>query len=88
MSDSFLNEMSDQIRHLTNGTGNAKVVFVIGRALKGQINNENRTIFGSGDNFDTYIALTNKLFIFSSFKCSHIEEQSSAGQLLGGEPEL
>jgi hypothetical protein len=37
----------------------AKVVFAIGRALKGQINNEKRTIFGSGDDFDTHIGPAN-----------------------------
>jgi hypothetical protein len=45
-ASSFLNGMSDQIQNFNNGTGHAKVVFVIGRALKGHINNEKRKIFG------------------------------------------
>jgi hypothetical protein len=44
-SVSFLNEMSDQIRNFNHGTGSAKVVFIIGRALKGQVDNEKQTIF-------------------------------------------
>jgi hypothetical protein len=47
--------MSDQIHNFNSGTGNAKVVFAIGRALKGHINNEQRTIFGKGYSFDACI---------------------------------
>jgi hypothetical protein len=47
--------MSDQIRKFNTGIGQAKVVFVIGRALKGHINNEKRTIFRNNYNFDVCI---------------------------------
>jgi hypothetical protein len=40
----FLNEITEQIRNFNSGSGHAKVVFVIGRALKGHINNEKRTL--------------------------------------------
>jgi TPR repeat protein len=46
-SSYFVSKMSDQIRNFDSGTGHTKVVFVIGRALKGHINNEKRTIFGN-----------------------------------------
>jgi TPR repeat protein len=41
-----LGEISDQMRSFNNATGQANVVFAIGRALKGHIDNEERTIFG------------------------------------------
>jgi TPR repeat protein len=41
---SFLTEMVDQLDNFNHGIGHSKVVFAIGRALKGHINNENRTI--------------------------------------------
>jgi hypothetical protein len=44
---SFLKKMEGQIRKFSRGTGQAEVVFVIGRALKGHIDNETRIIFGS-----------------------------------------
>jgi TPR repeat protein len=49
-SSDFLNEMGFQIRNFNSGTGYAKIVFVIGRALKGHINNEERTVFGNSIN--------------------------------------
>jgi hypothetical protein len=67
-SDSFLIEMSDEIHNFSSGTGNAKVVFVIGRALKGQIDNENRTIFGNVHNFDGRIDPANQALHFYQLK--------------------
>jgi hypothetical protein len=43
-----------ELPELGSGTGNANVVFVIGRALKGHINNEQRAIFGNPNSFDAY----------------------------------
>jgi hypothetical protein len=51
----FLSEMSDQIHNFNSGTGRAKVVFAIGRAFKGHIDNEKRTIFGKGDRVYTFV---------------------------------
>jgi TPR repeat protein len=52
----FLRPMQQCIRKFISGTTRlANVVFVIGRALKGQVDNEERTIFGEEDNFDIYI---------------------------------
>jgi hypothetical protein len=81
-SYAFLEEMYKQICSFNSGTGHAKVVFAIGRALKGHVDNEKRTSFGRGyPNFDTYIGPQIKLFIFSNFKCSRIEKQLTVGQL-------
>jgi hypothetical protein len=50
------------------GTGHANVVFAIGRALKGQINNEEQKFFGSGYKCDTRIGHTNQALHFYEFQ--------------------
>jgi hypothetical protein len=62
----FLYEMSDQILSFSSGSGSGhpKVVFVIGRALKGHISNEKRTIFGSVNMFDARIGPANQALRF------------------------
>jgi TPR repeat protein len=77
----FLDEMSDQILSFGSGTGNANVVFVIGRALKGQVDNEKRTIFDKGYKVDC-IGPANQALHFYEFNCNRIEKQSTAGRLL------
>jgi hypothetical protein len=81
-SSCFLTEMSDQICNFTSGIGHESVVFVIGRALKGHVNNEKRTIFGSGYNFDVYIGPANQALRFYEFNCDRIKKRLIAGQLL------
>jgi hypothetical protein len=60
------NERSDS--KLRSGSGHAKVVFVIGRALKGQIDNEKRIIFGKGFIFDASIGPANQALRFYEFQ--------------------
>jgi hypothetical protein len=64
----FMDEMRDRIRNFNSGTGNAKVVFAIGRALKGHIDNEKRTVFGSAYMFDTRIDRANEALHFYNFQ--------------------
>jgi hypothetical protein len=64
----FLNEMSDQIRNFVSRSGHAKVVFVIGRTLKGQIDHEKRTIFGKDYKFDSWIGPANQALHFYEFQ--------------------
>ncbi len=55
---SFLRSFAKQIELFFSGAGNASVVFVIGRALKGNINTDKKEIFEShGWNFDSLIGL-------------------------------
>jgi hypothetical protein len=56
---SFLDEMSDSMHNFIRGTGRATVVFVIGQALKGHVDNEKQTIFGKGYGFDAHIGPAN-----------------------------
>ncbi len=44
--DSFLGSFSEQVEQFFSGSGNATVVFLIGRALKGNIDMEKKEIFG------------------------------------------
>jgi hypothetical protein len=81
-SADFLYEMGDQSCNFNSGSGSAKVVFVIGQALKGHVDNEKRTIFDSVSTLTLALAPCIKLFIFTYFNCSRIEEWSTAGQLL------
>jgi hypothetical protein len=67
-SDSFLSEMVDQIRKFRSGTGHAKVVFAIGRALKGHVDNDGETIFGRGYSFVCYIGNANQAICFYGFQ--------------------
>jgi hypothetical protein len=64
----LLNEMSDHVRNFSSGSGNAVVIFVIGRALKGRISNEKRTIFGKSYKFDTCIGSANQALHFYDFQ--------------------
>jgi hypothetical protein len=63
-----LKEMFDRALNFNSGAGHANVVFVIGRALKGNIENEKRTIFGNGDSFDACISPANQAFQFYEFQ--------------------
>ncbi len=49
--DSFLVSFSEQVEQFFSGSGNATILFLIGRALKGNIDVERRLIFGRG-NYD------------------------------------
>jgi hypothetical protein len=75
---SFLNEIVGQMFNFNSATGQAKVVFVIGRALKGHIDNEKRTIYGKSYNFDVRIDPANQAFRFYEFQLqSHLKAVDS-----------
>jgi hypothetical protein len=82
-SISFLNEMSDQIYNFNRGTGHANVVFVIGRALKGQVDNEKRTIFGIATNFDTYIGHANQVLQFYEYNLQSYRKAVDSWSIIG-----
>jgi hypothetical protein len=82
-SSSFLNQMIDQIHNFTSGTGNTKVVFAIGRALKGHIDNEKRTIFGNGENFDTCVGPANQALHFYEFQLQSYRKAVDSWTIVG-----
>jgi hypothetical protein len=75
--------MSHQIRNFNSGTGHAKVVFAIGQALKGHINNEERTIFGNGYNFSCRIGPANQAFHFYEFQLQSYRKAVNSWTVVG-----
>ncbi len=64
---SFLRSFSKHIELFFSGSGNASIVFLIGRALKGNIDSEKKEIFGSLPfPFDSFIGPANQAVSFYS----------------------
>ncbi len=63
---SFLGSFSEQVEQYFSGSGNASVVFLIGRALKGNICMEKKLIFGRRNDFDSRIRPANQAVSFYS----------------------
>jgi hypothetical protein len=67
----FVREFSAQISDFMSGTGHANVVFAIGRALKGHVDNEERTFFGrkySPNSFAANVERANHALSFYEFQ--------------------
>jgi TPR repeat protein len=64
----FLNEMVVQTQKFYSGTGHADVVFAIGRALQGHIDDDKKTIFGNNWNCDSLIGPVNQALHFYNFQ--------------------
>jgi TPR repeat protein len=64
----FLSKMEEQICNFRFGIGHANVVFEIGRALKGHIDNEKREIFRSANKFDSRIVPATDALQFYNFQ--------------------
>jgi hypothetical protein len=79
----FLNEMLEQIRNFTDGTGHSKVVFAIGRALKGHINNEKGTIFGNRSRFNARIGPANQALHFYEFQLQSYQKAVDSWTIIG-----
>ncbi len=60
----FLESFARQVNQFFSGSGLATAVFLIGRALKGNINAEKKTIFGTSYNFDSSIGPANQAVTF------------------------
>jgi len=54
-SSSFVCNFALQVELFNSGSGSAAVMFAIGRALQGHVNDEARTIFNEGWDFDSLI---------------------------------
>jgi hypothetical protein len=83
-SDSFLDQMSDQVRNFGSGIGHADVVFAIGRAVKGHIDSDERTIFGEGDyDFDSRIDRANQALRFYQFQLQSYRKAVDSWTIIG-----
>ncbi len=63
---SFLDHFAKQVDQFFSGTGNATVMFLIGRALKGNIDIKKKEIFGKKNLFDFRIGPANQGITFYS----------------------
>ncbi len=70
----FLAYFCEQVEQFFSGSGNATVVFLIGRALKGNIDLEKKQIFGGRYDFDSCIGPANQAVAFyaSQIKSAHV----------------
>ncbi len=70
----FLDSFSDPVEQFFSGSGNAAIVFLIGRALKGKIDMVKEKIFGFRVDFDIFIAPANQAVSFydSQIKCARV----------------
>ncbi len=68
---SFLRSFAKQVERFFSGSGNASVVFLIGRALKRNIDMKTKQIFGARFNFDSLIgpAKSCRVLFFSNQMC-------------------
>ena len=67
---SFLGSFSKQVELFFSGSGNATVFFLIGRALKGNIDVEKKQIFGSNYEFNSRVGPANQAVSFYSSQIS------------------
>jgi TPR repeat protein len=79
----FLNNMSDPINDFSSGTEHTNVIFAIGRALKGHIDNEKRTIFGSDYNVDSLLDPANQALQFYNFQLRSYRKAVDTWTLVG-----
>jgi hypothetical protein len=73
----------DQIHNLNIGTGSANVVFAIGRALKGHVDNEKRTIFGKCFSSDIYFGSANRALCFYEFQLQSCRKAVDSWTIVG-----
>ena len=66
----FLPHFGSVVDRFNSDPSLAPAVFMIGRALKGHINAESKTIFGVDSHFDSYIGPANRAKAFFSFQCA------------------
>jgi TPR repeat protein len=61
---SFLSHFEEQVGFFNSGSGNAVVIFAVGQALQGHVDEEARTIFNSDYNFDSRIGPAKQAIAF------------------------
>ncbi len=79
---SFLDSFSEQVEKFFSGSGNATVVFLIGRSLKGKIDMDKMKIFGDTYNFDSRVVPQIKLFHSILLKSNLLVSLSTHGHSL------
>jgi hypothetical protein len=80
---SFLEEMSEQIDKFNSGSGQANVIYAIGRALKGHIFNEKGTMFGNDYMYGHHIGAANQVLHFYEFQLQSYRNAVDTWTLVG-----
>jgi TPR repeat protein len=60
----ILDNFSEQVELFNSGSGSAAIMFAIGQALQGHVNEQKGTIFNSNVNFDSHIGLAKQAIAF------------------------
>jgi TPR repeat protein len=80
---SFLANFAQQVRLFNSGSGSDAVVFSIGQALQGHVNEEARTIFKDGQKFDSRIGPAKQAIAFFEAQIKATKDAMSAWTQVG-----
>jgi hypothetical protein len=79
----FLSKFVKQVDLFNSGSGSAAVMFAIGEALQGCVNEEKRTIFNSERKFDVYIDPAKQAIAFFEFQIKACRKAVDAWTIVG-----
>jgi len=79
----FLLNFANQVELFNSGSGGAAVMFAIGQALQGHVNEHARTIFNSDDDFDSLIGPAKQAIAFYEAQIKATKAAMHAWSLVG-----
>ena len=79
----FRNNFSKQVKLFNSGSGSGAVMFAIGQALQGHVNEEARRIFSSDFNFDSCIGPAKQAIAFYEAQIKATKDAMRAWTLVG-----
>jgi TPR repeat protein len=79
----FLDSFSEQVGLLNSGSGSAAVMFAIGRALQGHVNEQARTIFNLGYLFEARVGPAKQAIAFYEAQIKATKDAMRAWTLVG-----
>jgi TPR repeat protein len=80
---SFLYNFAKQVELFNSGQGSRPVMFAIGRALRGHVNEEVKTIFNSQNNFDSLVGPAKQAIAFYEAQIKAVKDAMYAWTLVG-----
>jgi TPR repeat protein len=78
---SFLTALKEEMHAFNTGTGNAKFVFALGRALRGNIDNEKLLLFGGS--YESHIEIATQALQLYEFQLSSYRNAVDAWTIVG-----
>jgi TPR repeat protein len=79
----FLSLFAKQVELFNSGSGNAAVMFAIGQALQGHVNEEAKTIFKTSSDFDSLISPAKQAIAFYEAQIKATKRAMRAWTLVG-----